>query len=268
MYLLQVEIPKPFFDSLKDVASSPYALLGYIVLIICWVILSYRSYRLKLISQSIKSLPESDRKHMLQTDYGYYLKEGVTAGEFIRIRRNSQIFYIVLLLILAITVVIIVALLRIQQKPSSTSEINHPLCDSVNKVMNEVDKDFKSLIGKKDNDLSDSEENVYFSTLKIPHSEYNYIYTSKNDDSRLISYLYEAGDKTLAYKTYANTVSEIKTCFDDWIETPANTDESGEGILEYTSFVKDKHRIIVTFSFEKEDSAYSSTMIMEKVPKH
>src|SRR5262245_20506405 len=82
-----------FLKQLTTVASSPYAFVAYIALLIVWAIIVVKSRRLAAISKNLGLLPEADRKSILEKDYGFHLKQGMSAKDFLKAQRMAYLFY-------------------------------------------------------------------------------------------------------------------------------------------------------------------------------
>jgi hypothetical protein len=104
-----------FMSHLKDVASSPYALIGYIVVIVAWVYVVTAQGRLRNISKIISELPEEDRSKILLREYNTSPRKGLTAEQWIRSRQHTLLFLVFLAIILCGTILVIVT---IYTKPS------------------------------------------------------------------------------------------------------------------------------------------------------
>jgi hypothetical protein len=80
-----------FLKQLTTVASSPYAFVAYVALVIVWAIVVVKTRRLVAISQNLSLLPEADRKSILEKDYGFHLKEGMSAKDFLKAQRTAYV---------------------------------------------------------------------------------------------------------------------------------------------------------------------------------
>src|SRR5438046_2660585 len=98
-----------FLSHLQEVATSPYALIAYVVIAVLWALVTIKTSRLKAIAGVIKDLPENERVVLLEKDYGYHLKEGMSAGDFLRAQKATYLFYAALSIIVAILVISVVA---------------------------------------------------------------------------------------------------------------------------------------------------------------
>lgn len=68
-----------FLDHLNEVASSPYALIGYITVVAAWVYVATAHGRLKSISHALKDLPESERAGVIVREYNTTPRAGLSA---------------------------------------------------------------------------------------------------------------------------------------------------------------------------------------------
>ncbi len=113
MYLtIKCSMPAGFFSSLSQVSGSPYAFFCYLVISLLWGFSFFRKGRLKRIAKAIQHLPEKDRKQILIQEYGIYLKEGLTAEEYIRARQQLYGFIVLITLVLFAAAIIIVSIVE------------------------------------------------------------------------------------------------------------------------------------------------------------
>jgi tetratricopeptide (TPR) repeat protein len=100
--------PIAFFEHLKDIATSPLAFAAYVVLIGAWVYVAVAQQRLHEISQIITKLPENDRAAILVKEYNTTPRHGLSAGEWIKARK--QMLVLVAFLATLVTAVVIFAI--------------------------------------------------------------------------------------------------------------------------------------------------------------
>jgi len=101
-----------FLDNLKIVASSPYALIGYLALLFSWVYIGVKNYRLKITRGLLSKLPSRDRLEILKKEYNISPRAGLSAEQWIRSQRNGFLFKGFIVLILACLILFIAALSR------------------------------------------------------------------------------------------------------------------------------------------------------------
>ncbi|MAF66866.1 MAG: hypothetical protein CMJ84_14575 [Planctomycetes bacterium] len=93
-------------SALPDAASTPLALVGYVVLIVAWVVIALRVKRNKQLLGSLEKLPEGDRLKVLQMEMGaVHIKSGLTPEQWIRSR--VHLYYFLGFAILSLVVVLI-----------------------------------------------------------------------------------------------------------------------------------------------------------------
>lgn len=124
-----VEIQK-FLEALKVVATSPMALVGYLVVAAAWVYVTTTSGRLKQITKAIKDLPERDRLVILKKEYNTTPRNGLSAEEWIRARKQLLWFFAFVTTILALVVLVLTAILRpIASTPETIVPLKGPFAD-------------------------------------------------------------------------------------------------------------------------------------------
>jgi hypothetical protein len=106
-----MEIAK-FLESLKVVAASPYALVGYLALVAAWLTLAIYGQKIRAIGKLIKDLPERDRLEILKREYHTTPRAGLTADQWIRSRKHAFIFFAFLALVVGAIVLVLAALAR------------------------------------------------------------------------------------------------------------------------------------------------------------
>jgi hypothetical protein len=104
-----VEFIRSALQALPSVATSPLALVAYLLVVAAWLIIALRVKRNKQLLKHLKDLPAKDRLQALRDEMGTIpLKEGFTPEQYLRSRRHLYYFVgfgMVCLLILIIFVV-------------------------------------------------------------------------------------------------------------------------------------------------------------------
>jgi hypothetical protein len=80
-----------FLDHLKDVATSPYALIGYTLVVAAWAYVATAQRRLKVVARAIRELPEDDRATVLLKEYNVTPRAGLSAEQWIKSRRDTHL---------------------------------------------------------------------------------------------------------------------------------------------------------------------------------
>jgi hypothetical protein len=87
-------------NALPSVASSPLALIGYIVAVVAYVVVAYRVVRNRNLLAHLRSLPTKDRIIALQMEMrGAVFAEGLSPEEWIALRTRQYIFIVILITI-------------------------------------------------------------------------------------------------------------------------------------------------------------------------
>jgi hypothetical protein len=103
-------MPPGLISGLKVAASSPYALVAYVCLLVIWACVWIAQQRLKRISKVIGQLPPEDRAALLTKEYNVLPRSGLSAEQWIRSRKHMLIFYAFLALVVAGVILIAIAL--------------------------------------------------------------------------------------------------------------------------------------------------------------
>src|SRR5690349_21152371 len=103
-------MPPGFFEGLRTAATSPYAFVAYICLILAWAYVAIAQHRLKRVSQVIAQVPREQRASLLAKEYNVLPRSRLSAEQWIRSRKHTLFFLAFLALLLASLVLITVAL--------------------------------------------------------------------------------------------------------------------------------------------------------------
>ena len=244
-----------FLENFKLVATSPYAFAAYIIVIIVWAILNFKSNRIKTVAGIIRNIPEKDRKSVLEKEYGFYLKEGMTAESFLKAQRNSYFFYTVIALLVTIIIITVIALLK--PKDSVLDLTQNNFNKAMSTLVSEINNDFENIKGDfiEDEYYDDDTCKVFESKLKLPNSSYNEISLCHNDYPNFSCNFYHGEDKGTAFEKYTSFINSFKSFTQDWLIHPGLLDKE-KTLTDYTSFIKGEKKLIV--SIDKGDEADDS----------
>jgi len=79
---------KTLLQGLKEISSSPLALIGYVTLVIAWV--SYLRQRSRL--SRIKDVPRGERSEILEREFEIRPRKGISAEQWLRMRTHKFLF--------------------------------------------------------------------------------------------------------------------------------------------------------------------------------
>lgn len=99
-----------FLKHLQDIASSPYAFIGYISVVSAWVYIATAQHRLKTISKIIRDLPEEDRAKVISKEYNTTPRSGLSPEQWIRSRLHTLYFLAFFAVIICATILIVIAI--------------------------------------------------------------------------------------------------------------------------------------------------------------
>lgn len=101
-----------FLNALSDVAVSPYALVGYVVVAIIWGIGIWRNHKLKIIGDRLEKLPEKDRLKALELEYRLIPKGGLDSESFLKFNSKQNNLIIILVAIAAAVLIVSLAIYK------------------------------------------------------------------------------------------------------------------------------------------------------------
>jgi hypothetical protein len=114
-----------FLDNLKIVASSPYALVGYLTLVVAWVYVVTANRRLTIIGKLLLQLPRKDRLEILKKEYNTIPRAGLSAEQWIKSRKHLFLFFGFIALLLLCSVLFLAALSRTAPSGMATNHSSH-----------------------------------------------------------------------------------------------------------------------------------------------
>lgn len=101
-----------FLNALPQVAASPYALIGYVVVAIVWGISLWRNRKLKIIGSRLEKLPEKDRIKALELEYRLLPKGGLDSESFLKFSSKQNNMLIILVAIAATVLIVSLAIYK------------------------------------------------------------------------------------------------------------------------------------------------------------
>lgn len=116
--------------ALPAVATSPYAFLGYIALVLAWLFVRSRTDRLKTLMGKLADIPEPARPGIVQAELGSPVPPELSSEQWIRAKINSYKFYGFLALC---GLVILILALAIWKTSSSEGDLQIDRVDPLKK---------------------------------------------------------------------------------------------------------------------------------------
>jgi len=113
-------MPTGFFEGLKTAATSSYAFVAYVCLIVAWVYVAVAQHRLKIISQ----LPPEHRPKALEHEYKVLPRAGLSAEQWIRSRKHTLLFLAFVALLVVTLVLATVALTQHKEAMKAPKSVN------------------------------------------------------------------------------------------------------------------------------------------------
>jgi hypothetical protein len=94
--------------ALPAVASSIPALIGYIFVILAWVLISWRVQRNRVLLKNLEKLPAKDRLNALRSEMGAIdVPADLTAEQWLRARNQTYIFQGFLVVVFAVVILVV-----------------------------------------------------------------------------------------------------------------------------------------------------------------
>jgi len=113
-----MEFIKDVLNSLPTVATSPLALIGYVVAIAAWVTIVLKVQRNKNVLSHLKDLPAKDRLQALKDEMGVVpLKEGLSPEQYLKSRIYLYKFLAFAIICVTIVILFVVAITKTSHKP-------------------------------------------------------------------------------------------------------------------------------------------------------
>jgi hypothetical protein len=74
-----------FLNAIPSAATSPLALVAYVVAAAAWTAIAWRVRRFNILMKYILTLPEADRRPTIEAEFGYIrIPEGITGEQYLR----------------------------------------------------------------------------------------------------------------------------------------------------------------------------------------
>lgn len=96
--------------ALPTVATSPYALIGYLVTVAAWTWAMHRSVRLKILMARVHELPADERAKLIQLELGEVLPSSISAEQWLRARNHRHFMLAVIVLLVTLTTIATVSI--------------------------------------------------------------------------------------------------------------------------------------------------------------
>jgi hypothetical protein len=256
-----------FLKQLTTVATSPYAFVAYIILVIIWGVVLVKTRRLAAISRNLRLLPQADRKSMLEKDYGFHLKEGMSASDFLKAQRAAYAFYAFIAVVLTVLIIVVLAIVRAKTQSLDSRRIEFQ--SAANRIISSIDTDFAAIKGAMSPKDSDQESQVFESNVLLPDSYYDSIEFAHDDVPAFMASLYHGEDPIVAFNVYQDFLHEIRLVAADWIPhakfmDERKAEEEEKEMMDYVSFVKGGRKIIVSLTSGKKTPKEWHVMVMFK----
>ena len=114
-------MPDGFLRALESAATSPYAFVAYIIVVVAWTYIAVERLRLRQAANEMAGLSEADRWKALQRRYNVLPKSGLTAEQWMRSRVHTLVFLAFTALVVAGVVLFTVAMVQRTERLSDTT---------------------------------------------------------------------------------------------------------------------------------------------------
>lgn len=141
-----------FLNALPHIASSPYALIGYFVLIAAWTVIGLRVRRNRNLLDALEKLPAKQRLQALQAEMGHVVPPaGLTPEQWLKTRTHQYYFFAFLAFCFCFTFIVVVYFAV--SKPSVEENTNNikdlKSSDSESTISDVITFDSRDIIKKK-----------------------------------------------------------------------------------------------------------------------
>lgn len=117
-----MEYIKDIVRALPNVASSPFAFVGYALVTVAWMVIALKVQRNKNLLTNLKSLPPQDRLPALRDEMGTVpLREGLSPEEYLKSR--IHLYYFLAFALLCVTVILVFVVASVQSKTPVSDNI-------------------------------------------------------------------------------------------------------------------------------------------------
>jgi amino acid transporter len=96
-------------ENLPQAAQSPYAFLAYLGAIIAWFIIALQVRRIKLLLEKIQNFPDEQKREIILAEMGRPVPPNLSPKEWLRLRRQSYLFYGFVILCIAVVIIFVIA---------------------------------------------------------------------------------------------------------------------------------------------------------------
>lgn len=114
-----------FVDALSEIGTRPYALVGYVILIVLWAYVVRQSRADRALYKSVRDLPLKDRLRAIEIARGDgRLRQGLTPEQWLRGRLHRYYLIAFLALLLIILLLAVIALVRTEPQGEKTEQVD------------------------------------------------------------------------------------------------------------------------------------------------
>ena len=114
---------KEFLGALSSIGTSPYAFVGYALLLACWLIVVVRANRTREVLANIQHMPAKERLEAFKLQVqGVQLASGISPEQWLRARVHQYFLVAFLASLAAIIIVVTLAIVQASSKPDDSAE--------------------------------------------------------------------------------------------------------------------------------------------------
>jgi len=140
-----------FLSALPRIASSPYAFIGYSLLIAAWTVIGWRVHRNQNLLNALEKLPAKQRLQALQAEMGHIVPPaGLTPEQWLKTRTHQYYFFAFLAFCLCFTSIVVVYFVSkpsVQETPDNIKDRKNSDSDST--ISDVITFDSRDFIKKK-----------------------------------------------------------------------------------------------------------------------
>ncbi len=141
-----------FLSALPRIASSPYAFIGYCLLITAWSVIGWRVWRNQNLLVALEKLPPKQRLQALQAEMGHVVPPaGLTPEHWLKTRTHQYYFYAFLAFCFCFTFVVVIYFVfskpSVQENPGDIKD--RKSSDSESTISDVITFDSRDIIKKR-----------------------------------------------------------------------------------------------------------------------
>jgi hypothetical protein len=175
-----------FLKAIPAAASSPYALVAYLICAIVFLFAGARLRRIKAIMQQLQHVPAAQRKEAIEIATETKLPSSISAEQWIRVNRLRWTFLIIVAAILAITTIAVIALTGAR---ADTTGLKQQVIETGKDISGEIRESEQKVIGAVQDTAIANLETMFPLTVRIDRDvDSTILHLDGSRKQRIVSY--------------------------------------------------------------------------------